>query len=458
MRQLSGHFSPGSPGQPPQFRSPSASFSPASKEGIFSVDRSKLFSPTPLESTLTNPCKEPATPLAKDLLSLIELRGAISIHDYMAFALHHSQHGYYRSLEEIGAGGDFVTSPEVSQLFGEVLGLWAYSLYKALGSPKVIHLVEMGPGKGTLMGDMLRVLHTLGSADMVPALRVHMIEASPSLSKVQADTLSRYSTSISWHSYLSQLPPMEGPVLVIGQEFLDAFPVHQFVFTKDGWREKLIDIDHSDSAFHFRVVLANKETPAVRTLLLSPAARAQSISVPASPAIGDQLEVCPMALSVCSTVSKLIHDHNGAALFIDYGQESCEEDSIRAFQKHTQVPFLSCPGQVDMTADVDFAALRRAVSAVQGLSSLYSTQGQFLMAMGIVDRVMQLIDQDEVSEDEAQAIVDAMKMLVEGEKMGEKFKVLGIVRDALVVDVPGFSANSSNCESAADWKGAGNDD
>jgi hypothetical protein len=206
------------------------------KEGVFSVDRSRLYNP-PLDlvesAIMAN--KEPQSALAKDLLSLIEWRGPISIHDYMALALHHSQHGYYHSSsEKIGNEGDFVTAPELSQVFGEMIGIWCYSVFIAMRKPSRINLVELGPGKGTLMQDILRVAKKF--PDFKQCLQVQMVEASQSLRRSQQSALAitdivkenekvedgksfitQDNISINWNTYLHQVPK-ETPSIIIGKD------------------------------------------------------------------------------------------------------------------------------------------------------------------------------------------------------------------------------------------------
>lgn len=421
------------------------------KWGKFSVDRSTLvdFSPPPVSDGPAVP-KEERTPLTKDLLSYIQLKGPISIHDFMAQTSNHLLHGYYQSDEaKIGEKGDFVTAPEISQVFGEVVGLWCVMQWQEMGSPSQISLVELGPGKGSLMVDVLRVASRFPA--FYKSLSVHLVELSQNLRQVQRQSLAvnmqAGSTAIAdsqpfhlpavaaivqseaiavhWHSFISQVPKNK-PSLFIGQEFLDAFPIHQFTYAgaSKGWRERLVDIDLSPSSpFYFRAVLSPSATPAVKSLLQHPSQGSQATKATAVKE-GDGLEVCPLALATIEDVSRRLMLHGGRALFVDYGEDFTQEDSLRAFRKHEQVPFLSLPGTADLTADVDFLQCRRAAERCGAEVLPLLTQGQWLMQLGAVERVQQLIDLPETSEEQANALVSSLKMLVDPAVMGSRFKVL----------------------------------
>jgi NADH dehydrogenase [ubiquinone] 1 alpha subcomplex assembly factor 7 len=358
-------------------------YSEKKRHGKFSVDRSALdnshlFAKSE-EEILRG--KEPPTPLARDLLSYIQFKGPISLHDYMAQAANHALHGYYQSSQEkIGEKGDFITAPELGQLFGEMLGVWVLLTWKAMGSPSKFNLIELGPGKGTLMKDMLKV----GSKyeDFRNAVSVHFVELSNDLRikqlKMLQPTLSddssikkikdnethelEHNIKASWYSLLHQVP-IEIPCIIIGmccyianiymffvyshpmfpsgQEFLDAFPVHQFVYTEKGWREKLVDIDESPSNPHiFRFALSPSATPATKSLIRDDQtgiATEQRLAVK----VGDGIEISPLTLSSCEDIGKRVVTSKGAAILIDYGEDFTQEDSLRGFQNHQQVHILS---------------------------------------------------------------------------------------------------------------------
>jgi SAM-dependent MidA family methyltransferase len=219
--------------------------------------------------------KENLTALAKDLQSYIQLRGPITLHDYIFQSSNHFLHGYYQNkLPKIGQQGNFVTAPEISQLFGEVITVWCYLMWQNLSSPSKIRIAELGPGNGTLMKDIIQ------TASSFPKFKesicsVHLVELSETMRQIQKNKLDNPSSSsknnipIYWHSYIQDVPvEPDIPILFIAQEFLDAFPVHQLVKVGSQWREKLIDIDTSPtSPYHFRVVLSPTETPASKVYI-----------------------------------------------------------------------------------------------------------------------------------------------------------------------------------------------
>jgi len=426
-----------------------------------------------------NNFKEKPTPLALDLMSYIKLRGPITVHEYMSQASNNAVHGYYqRSGEKIGASGDFVTAPEISQLFGEMVGIWCLSTWQSLGEPKEIDIIELGPGRGTLMKDILSVATKFPK--FKSAINIHLVELSETMRTIQQETLFCSSKSddgetpptkneqgivqrkclqgiqISWYHMLQQIPEKTGvPTLVIGQEFLDAFPVHQFVYTKAGWREKLVDIDTSDnSKYFFRLVLSNNATPAAQALLIrrgnvgptQGAAKAPSSNldqrgyIPVELKENDGVEISPLTLATCEDVAKRIVKNRGAALFVDYGENFTQSDSLRGFKKHKQVSILSEPGEVDITADVDFAAC--ANSARRRGAVVYPAigQGEFLQRLGIVQRVEKLIQAESTTDEQASQVVASLKRLIGSSEteMGSRFKVLALAGDSNLPPLVGF--------------------
>lgn len=415
--------------------------------------------------------KEVMSPLAKQLLSYIKVKGPITLHDYMAQCLNDPQFGYYQlHKSKIGETGDFITSPEVSQLFGEMIAVWLISSWEKLGpsSPSEIDIIELGPGKGTLMADIIR--STAKFHSFRKAMRIHMVELSDYMKSVQIETLkavkhedidnSEYDGKthiktyliddeipIAWYTALHDVPMHSlRPSLIVGQEFLDVFPVHQFVYTTDGWRESLVDIDTSpDCKHYFKIVLSPNETPAIGAILGFGSSPPGSNNLPtvlstaiATGEVGEAIEVSPMALSICEDIAMRIRKHKGAALLIDYGNDFTQADTLRAFKQHRQVNVLSEPGQVDMTADVDFASCGR-VATRRGAAVLGpATQAQFLVNMGILDRIQRLVELPSTTEEEASMLVQSFKKLVgEGsEEMGKRFKVMAITDGD--TDIPGF--------------------
>lgn len=455
----------------------------------FSVDRSGLLGGgEEFESDLrlleNSKTKEKLSDLGRDLLSYIKLRGPITVHDYMAQASNHAVHGYYQHTgEKIGKGGDFVTAPEISQLFGEMVGIWCLSTWKSLGEPRELNLIELGPGKGTLMKDILRVASKFPA--FKSALSIHLVELSETMRALQREALACSKATagdrlddlsdpskekaaavvhtntqgfrISWHHMLQQVPQKDGvPTLVVGQEFLDAFPVHQFVYTKNGWREKLVDIDTTEaSPYFFRQVLSPSPTPAVRALMMKgvqtprfdPSGQNASVAgattLPPSDAVdkrghipeelkeNDGVEICPLALATCEDIAKRIVKNRGAALFIDYGENFTQDDSLRGFLKHKQVNILSEPGLVDITADVDFLACGKSARRCGATVLPMIGQGEFLQRMGIVNRVEKLIEAETTTEAQAENIVACLRSLIDDKEMGKRFKVLGFTDPSL---------------------------
>lgn len=417
--------------------------------------------------------KESPSPLVKDLLTFIKLRGPISLHDFMAQASNHAIHGYYQNatVNKIGSKGDFVTAPEISQLFGEMIGVWCLSTWHSLGEPAAINLIELGPGRGTLMKDILRVAQRFPK--FRNALQISLVELSETMRKVQQETLglqiddnpssgdepggnrggvvgakTAQGTPVSWYFMLQQVPEQEGvPTLAIGQEFLDAFPVHQFVYTSKGWREKLVDVDSTaDSPFFFRIVLSNSATPAIKALLMreslllrQPTAAATTADgttrqspIPDGLSENDGIEISPLALATCEDVAKRIHKTRGAALFLDYGENFTQGDSLRAFKRHAQINILSEPGVADITADVDFAACCTVASRKNVKAYGAIGQGEFLVSMGIVSRAEQLIEAESTSEDAAADIVQGVRKLIDPSEMGRRFKVIAFADKGLL--------------------------
>lgn len=430
------------------------------------------------------PHKETKTKLAEDLIAYIRMRGPITLHDYIAQTSNHMIYGYYQQeASKIGTGGDFVTSPEISQLFGEMIAVWLLSAWRALGSPKQVNLVELGPGKGTLMKDILRVCSQF--PDFREAVTVHMVEVSDVMRTLQRESvgctgdisktpngITRMTNEdgipISWYESFSQVSNTD-PTLLVAQEFLDVFPVHQFVYTNKGWREKLVDVDRSmESTMHFRHVLSPSETPAARALLgegsstaalrnrenLQSGTQATSSSsssdAPADSTsnanakltAGDEIEISPLALSTIEYVSKRIVTSRGAVLLIDYGEEFTQGDSLRAFKKHSQASIYSEPGNADITADVDFSLCKK--TALKNGATVHGsiTQGEFLMSMGIVERVENLIELPNTTEDSAVEIVSSFRRLVgDGDGgLGKRFKVMALT-DALT-QIEGFGQSA----------------
>jgi len=343
------------------------------------------------------------------LIDLIRREGPISIARYMALALGHPEHGYYMKKDPLGARGDFTTAPEISQMFGELIGLWIADLWQRAGSPAPFHLIELGPGRGTLMADALRAMGLLpGLRD---AARVHLVEMSPTLKAKQEAALQ--DTSAQWHASLKDaLKGAEGPAIVIANEFLDALPIRQLVRSGASWRERLVGVNENGNSLV--PVLSPKAAP--EAAMLSPAL--------AHAPEGSIAEICPAALDLEGDLSHYLRIHGGAALFIDYGYtRSAPGDSFQALKAHDFADPFKDPGDADLTAHVDFDRLGTA-GAEAGLTVHGpTTQGSFLSALGIEARAERLI---KASPDRARDIEQARDRLIGKDAMGTLFKVLSL--------------------------------
>lgn len=355
--------------------------------------------------------------LKAELVRLIAEEGPIPVSRFMALCLGHPRHGYYMTRDPFGAEGDFTTAPEISQMFGEMIGLWAAHLWQVMGAPARFALVELGPGRGTLMADMLRATRIVPGFHA--AASVHLVETSPRLRSVQAATLSGKAEP-AWHDRVGTA--LDGPVIVIANELLDALPLDQFVMTKAGWCERLVGLDREG---RLAFGLAGQVLPAGTSPRMT----------------GDEgavLEQPAAALDLVSEIAAHVARSGGAALFIDYGSlGSGFGDTLQAMRRHRFVEPLAEPGEADLTVHVDFARMAQAAlqagAAVQGPS----LQADFLLALGLAERAQAL--SDKAAAEQAQAIGAAFDRLTErGETgMGDLFKVLALSHP-VVPKLPGF--------------------
>jgi SAM-dependent MidA family methyltransferase len=366
---------------------------------------------------------EGLTPLDELIRARIAREGAISVYEYMALCLGHPEHGYYRRREAIGGLGDFITAPEISQVFGELIGLWCAVIGNAIAPSEPLRLIELGPGRGTLMADALRALKTVtGLADR---LCVHLVEPSPALAAIQRNMLATAQASPSWAASLADVPA--GPAILIANEVIDALPVRQLVRTGGAWHERLIGLMPDD-----RLAFLVAERPAEGT--------------PALPAAdGSVLEVRPDAEHLFAEIGQRASVHPTVALLIDYGHErTATGDSLQAVRRHQAADPLSGAGQADLTAQVDFEALallaRRYGLDVDGPIP----QAVFLGELGIVERAGRLMGS--ASADQALSIESGVLRLIDPGGMGSRFKVLAL-RSAGVGRLPGFSSATTPARS-----------
>ncbi len=360
-----------------------------------------------------------AAALEADIRRRIRLGGPMSVAQYMALCLTDPAHGYYMTRDPFGAGGDFITAPEISQMFGELIGLWAGSVWMQMGSPP-LRLVELGPGRGTMMADALRAAHAL--RDFPAAISVHLVEISPSLETRQRQALEPMGLPLTWHRSLDEVP--EGPTIILANEFFDALPVHQAVMCADGWHERMVKIDEDDK---LRFGTARDPIPLFDELLPRGFAAA---------AIGEIFEwrVDQVALEIGRRVAQ----YGGAALIIDYGHgRSGTGYTLQAVRGHGFADPLLAPGQADLTAHVDFAALAQAAESMRARAYGPLDQGEFLRRLGIETRAAAL--KSAAPGAQAAEIDAALARLIgsESKAMGKLFKVMALA-DAQLGAPPAF--------------------
>jgi NADH dehydrogenase [ubiquinone] 1 alpha subcomplex assembly factor 7 len=349
------------------------------------------------------------------LAEMIRRDGPLPVGRFMDVALNHPTCGYYRKRDPLGAQGDFVTAPELSQAFGEVIGAWLAQAWRDLGSPAPFRLVELGPGRGTLLADAVRATRSVPGFDR--SLRLHLVETSEAMRAAQAVRLT--GLDVSWHDQFDAVPP--GPMLLIANEFFDALPTHQLVATAGGWVERSVDLEMGRLTFRL-----DQRRSALGARL--PEAIAGTVT-----------EVSPARTELAGAVARRIAEHGGVALVIDYGAwaEGPTGDTLQATRQHAPCDPLDAPGMADLTTHVDFRALAEAAAA--GGSAVYGPvpQGTFLVAFGVHLRTAKLLEH--ATPDQRRALRAALFRLTDAGAMGELFKVLVLAHPTAPAP-PGFHA------------------
>ena len=357
--------------------------------------------------------------LADVLKQRIAGNGPITVADFMAAALTDPEYGYYMRRDPFGRAGDFVTAPEVSQMFGELIGLVCAEAWQAMGRPDPVQLIELGPGRGTLMADALRAGQLVEGFNR--AARVSLVEISPALRARQKAALAGVAQQPpQWFDDFSKTP--EGPLIVVANEFFDALPVRQFVMTKQGWRERLVAVAKSGNlAFGLAA-----EAPT----------RSEAPRAPINAAVGAVFETCPAAAVLVAAIAGRLQRHRGQALIVDYGHgQTAVGDTLQAVKGHRYAEPLADPGDADVTAHVDFLTLRRAAGAAGAQVFGPVDQGRWLTALGIQVRADSL---KKASPGRAGEIEAALMRLVGGDAMGRLFKALALASPGMPKP-PGFA-------------------
>jgi NADH dehydrogenase [ubiquinone] 1 alpha subcomplex assembly factor 7 len=302
------------------------------------------------------------------LQEMILESGPISLDRYMSLALGHPVYGYYRTKVAIGAKGDFITAPEISQMFGELIGLWCVEVWRLMGAPDRFNLVELGPGRGTLMADAVRAAKV--APEFLDALEVDLVEISLPLRDIQRAALEGCGVKVAWRASVDEVPP--GPAIFIANEFFDALPVRHYVHQDGGWRERLVGLDENG---RLSFGLGGAHEAAI-------AARGEP---------NDILEVGVAASRLMTQLAVRIVTQGGALLALDYGYtEPARGETLQATRAHQFVDPLTDPGEADLTSHVNFSGLIRAARGAGAAVHGPVDQGRFLTRLGIFERAAML--------------------------------------------------------------------
>jgi NADH dehydrogenase [ubiquinone] 1 alpha subcomplex assembly factor 7 len=359
-----------------------------------------------------------STLLSVRLKERIARNGPMSVADYMEACLADKAAGYYASRQPIGADGDFITAPEVSQIFGELVGVWAVAVWQSMGEPKPVVVAELGPGRGTLVADALRAWRSV--PDFLANVSVALVETSPMLREAQEAALHGAQAPTLWFDTLEDVP--RHPLIVIANEFIDALPVRQLVWRDGEWRERCVRIGPSGGfAFCQGYPVSNHNLRQA----------AYALDVPD----GSILEIRPAATALISILADRAREAPLAALIVDYGhEETACGDTLQAVSRHDFADPLDAPGEVDLTAHVDFAALKDSAVA-QGLAAYGPMpQGEFLLKLGLEARRDRLCEG--ATPEQRQEIASGADRLTEPTAMGLLFKALAVTSAGLAPPPP----------------------
>lgn len=348
------------------------------------------------------------TPLEIEIAGEIRANGPIGIDRFMALALGHPRHGYYMTRDPLGLAGDFVTAPEISQVFGELLGLVAAMTWQSLGEPNQIALVELGPGRGTLMADALRAAKALPG--FTACLDVHFVEMSPVLQRAQAEALKDSGKHPTWHASIDSLPD-DRPLIILANEFFDALPIRQFQRYQGEWRERLVGIGGDGT-----LALGLDRTAAQGLTLDGPD--------------GAVFETSPISLDIMRRLAEKIVAQRGLVLAIDYGYAKFSfGETLQAVRRHKFAPVLANPGEADITAHVDFAVL--SIAAKRGGAKVYPvlTQATLMERLGIRHRA-EILKRKAEDPAEVDAAIERLAG-TDSHAMGLLFKALAITSEDL---------------------------
>lgn len=365
------------------------------------------------------------TDLNDHLIKLIKLHGPISISSYMTEAMTNPKYGYYVNQNPFGESGDFITAPEVSQMFGEMIGLCLADLWLKMDHPVKVHLIELGPGKGTLMADIIRVLDVL--PQFRDSLELHFVEASPRLISTQKEAIGNFKGKVNWHETIkAALTAAEGDdqaTFVIANEFFDALPIRQFQKGELGWHERMVTVNETGDGL---------------ITMLSPFP-VQDVVLPESlktSELHSVIEISPMADYVTSLIAEHIKTFRGAGLFIDYGYDGYKTgETLQAIEKHQFTDIYKRPGYADLSSHVNF---RKLLDIIQhaGLTPFGPKfQGKFLNDLGIAERLRILIKN--MTLDQKKTTLSALNRLIAPDEMGTLFKVIGMISDK-DIEIAGF--------------------